>query len=98
MTMIYVIAALGGAVLIASAIAYALYQRNRTLAGDIDRLKSRLEDAVGKANQRAHIIHRMQEIQNETNEKKRDLQSGSDSERFDSSLDILSNNRGGSAD
>ncbi len=58
--------------------------------------RKRADKLAKEVNRRGHIIKRMEEIWNETAKKKKKLRTGSDSDKFDASLDIMSElaNRG----
>ena len=52
--------------------------------------RKRADKLAKEVNRRGHIIKRMEEIWNETAKKKKKLRVGSDSDKFDASLAIMS--------
>ncbi len=52
--------------------------------------RKRADKLAKEVNRRGHIIKRMEEIWNETAKKKKKLRTGSGADRFDASLDIMS--------
>ncbi len=54
------------------------------------REKARANKFAKEIDRRGHIIKRMEEIYNETAKKKKKLRSGSDADKFDASLSIMS--------
>ena len=91
--MIYLIMAL---VMMAGAV-YFLFKSNRkkkALITTLDDLNMELMDTII---QRNHIIKRMEEVNLETAKKKKKIHTGSDTNKFNNSLDILSEHPADSA-
>ncbi len=52
--------------------------------------KKRANKYAGEIDRLTHVIKRIEEVNRETAKKKKKLRTGSDSDKFDNSLDILS--------
>jgi len=84
--MIYVIIAL-----ILSAVGnFFQIKGNRKKNNEISGLKDEVYNLVATVEDRNHTIHRMEEINLETAKKKKKIHTGTDSDKFNNSLDILS--------
>lgn len=61
------------------------------LRGRVKKLKLKLKAETERADKNAHVIKAMEGAFKNENEKKKKLHTGSDADKFASSLDILSN-------
>ncbi len=84
--MIYLILAL----VIMSGGIYFLFQSNRKKGKEISSLEDENFGLLTTIEDRDHIIHRMEEVNLETAEKKKKIHTGTDSDKFNNSIDILS--------
>ncbi len=84
--MIYLILAL----VIMAGVVYFLFKSNRKKGKEISGLKDENYGLLATIEDRNHIIHRMEEVNVETTKKKKKINTGSDSDKFNNSIDILS--------
>lgn len=61
------------------------------LRGKVKSLKLKLKSETERADKNAHVIKAMEVAFKNENEKKKKLHTGSDADKFNASLDILSN-------
>ena len=90
MTMVYVIAGLAGAAGLGWYVVVTQRRRIKRLREERSELKYRLQALREEIERRGHIIRRMEEVTAEASKDKRSLRRGSTRDRFDSSLDVLS--------
>lgn len=64
------------------------------LRGRVKKLKLKLKAETERADKNAHVIKAMEGAFKNENEKKKKLHTGSDADKFNASLDILSNKTG----
>ena len=86
--MIYLIIAL----VIMAGVVYFLFKSNRNKKALITTLDDKNMELMDTIIQRNHIIKRMEEVNRETTKKKKKIHIGTDDDKFNNSLDILSDN------
>jgi shikimate 5-dehydrogenase len=85
--MIYIIGAAG----LASAISYALARRLRTVKAALKAETERAGRLAEEVERLGHVIQRIEEVNREAAQRQERLSVGSDTDKFDASLDVLSN-------
>ena len=84
--MIYLILAL----VVMAGVVYFLFQSNRKKKAEISKLGTRVVELSAETVKLNHLIHGIQEVNRETTEKKKKIRTGTNSDKFNNSLDILS--------